>query len=78
MRTKGRTGLVLDDGRLRITAIEVDHAPIVPAYAYRFDYKGRSAVISGDLKFHPLLARAAGAGVSGLRGDRQVDDAVSG
>jgi ribonuclease Z len=56
---KDRTGVVLDDGALRITAIEVDHAPIEPAYAYRFDYKGRSVVVSGDLKFHPPLARAA-------------------
>jgi ribonuclease Z len=56
---RSRTGVVLEDGALRITAIEVDHAPIAPAYAYRFDYKGRSAVITGDLKFHPPLARAA-------------------
>lgn len=56
---KDRTGLVLDDGGLRITAIEVDHRPIEPAYAYRFDYKGRSAVITGDLKYHAPLARAA-------------------
>jgi len=50
---------VLADGDLRVTAIEVDHAPIAPAYAYRFDYKGRSAVITGDLKYHPPLAKAA-------------------
>jgi ribonuclease Z len=56
---KDRTQLVLDDGQLRITAIEVDHTPIAPAYAYRFDYKGRSVVITGDLKFHAPLARAA-------------------
>jgi ribonuclease Z len=56
---KDRTGLVLDDGALRITAIEVDHAPIAPAYAYRFDYKGRSALVTGDLKYHPVLAKAA-------------------
>jgi ribonuclease Z len=61
---KDRTGLVLDDGELRITAIEVDHAPIAPAYAYRFDYRGRSVVITGDLKYHPPLAvHAAGADV---------------
>jgi ribonuclease Z len=54
-----RPGLVLDHGDLRITALEVDHAPIEPAYAYRFDYKGRSVVITGDLKYHPPLARAA-------------------
>jgi ribonuclease Z len=54
-----RTGRVYDDGALRITAIEVNHAPIAPAYAYRFDYKGRSVVITGDLKNHPPLVRAA-------------------
>ena len=56
---KDRTAVVLDDGALRVTAIEVDHAPIAPAYAYRFDYKGRSVVVTGDLKDHPPLARAA-------------------
>jgi ribonuclease Z len=56
---KDRTALVLDDAGLRITAIEVDHTPIEPAYAYRFDYKGRSVVITGDLKYHAPLARAA-------------------
>ncbi len=56
---KARTGLVLQDGDLRITAIEVDHAPIEPAYAYRFDYRGRSVVITGDLKYHPPLAAGA-------------------
>ena len=56
---KDRTGLVLVDGDLRITAIEVDHAPIAPAYAYRFDYRGRSVVVSGDVKYHPPLATAS-------------------
>lgn len=54
-----RTAVVLDDGALRITAIEVNHAPVAPAYAYRFDYKGRSVVITGDLKDHPPLVEAA-------------------
>jgi ribonuclease Z len=56
---RSRTATVLDDGGLRITAIEVNHAPIQPAYAYRFDYKGRSVVVSGDLKYHAPLATAA-------------------
>jgi ribonuclease Z len=55
---KDRTGIVLEENGLRITAIEVDHA-VAPAYAYRFDYKGRSVVITGDLKYHPPLATAA-------------------
>jgi ribonuclease Z len=56
---KDRKAVMLEDGALRITAIEVDHAPIEPAFAYRFDYKGRSVVVTGDLKFHPPLAQAA-------------------
>jgi ribonuclease Z len=56
---KDRSGLVLEDGELKVTAIEVDHAPITPAYAYRFDYKGRSVVVTGDLKYHSPLAKAA-------------------
>jgi ribonuclease Z len=56
---KDRMAVVLDDGGLKITAIEVNHAPIAPAYAYRFDYKGRSALITGDLKYHPPLVAGA-------------------
>jgi ribonuclease Z len=56
---KSRTAVVLNERGLRITAIEVEHAPITPAYAYRFDYKGRSVVITGDTRFHPPLAKAA-------------------
>ena len=33
---------------LRVRAIKVAHAPVDPAVAYRFDYRGRSVVISGD------------------------------
>jgi len=68
---KDRTGLVYDDGTLRITAIEVDHKPITPAYAYRFDYKGRSAVITGDLKYHPPLVKSA------ANADLMVSEAIS-
>jgi ribonuclease Z len=56
---KGRTAVVLERDGLRITAVEVDHTPISPAYAYRFDYKGRSAFVTGDLKFHPTLIEGA-------------------
>jgi ribonuclease Z len=56
---KDRIGLVLEEGGLRVTAIEVDHAPITPAYAYRFDYKGRSVLVTGDLKMHTPLIEAA-------------------
>jgi len=35
-------------GELTITSFMVDHSPIQPAVGYRFDYKGRSVVITGD------------------------------
>ena len=47
------------EGGLTVTAIEVDHSPVSPAFAYRFDYKGRSVVISGDTRKWPPLADAA-------------------
>jgi ribonuclease Z len=68
---KDRSTIVLDENGLRITAFEVDHTPIAPAYAYRFDYKGRSALITGDLKLHPALVKAA-AGV-----DLLVSEAIA-
>ncbi|HEV7734550.1 MAG TPA: MBL fold metallo-hydrolase [Candidatus Binatia bacterium] len=41
-------GVVLHEGDLTITAFPVTHAPVHPAYGYRFDYRGRSVVVSGD------------------------------
>lgn len=40
--------VILRDGDLTVTAFEVDHDPIRPAVGYRFDWKGRSVVFSGD------------------------------
>jgi ribonuclease Z len=54
------TGVViLDDGELRVTSFRVNHAPISPAVGYRFDYKGKSVVLSGDTIFSPSLVAAA-------------------
>jgi ribonuclease Z len=47
------------DGPLTVTAVRVRHEPIEPAFAYRFDYRGRSVVISGDTRKWPPLAEAA-------------------
>lgn len=44
---------------LTVTAIAVEHSPASPAFAYRFDYKGRSVVVSGDTRKHPPLATAS-------------------
>jgi ribonuclease Z len=52
------------DGALSVTAIVVAHEPVSPALAYRFDYKGRSVVVSGDTrKWQPLAEASRGADV---------------
>lgn len=56
---KSRVSAPLHFGALTVTAIEVNHDPAQPAYGYRFDYRGRSVVISGDTQYHPPLAVAA-------------------
>ena len=54
--------LVLEQGGLRVTAFRVDHAPVSPAVGYRFDWRGRSVVVSGDTrKSASLIANARGA-----------------
>lgn len=52
-------GVVFDTGGLRITAIEVDHSPVRPAFGFRVDYGGRSVVLSGDTRVSPNLIRHA-------------------
>lgn len=56
---KGDEVVVLEDKGLKVTAFRVDHAPIDPAVGYRFDYKGRSVVISGDTKKTPSVQSIA-------------------
>jgi ribonuclease Z len=49
--------VVLQKDGLAITAFAVDHGPVFPAAGYRFDYGGRSLVISGDTAPSPVLAK---------------------
>jgi ribonuclease Z len=51
--------VVLDQDGLRVTAFAVNHEPVFPAVGYRFDYRGRSVVISGDTAPSPTLAKYA-------------------
>jgi len=51
--------VLLEQDGLTITAFTVDHAPVVPAVGYRFDYRGRSLVVSGDTSYSPVLVRVA-------------------
>ena len=51
--------VIYDEDGIKITAITVYHPPIEPALAFRFDYKGRSVLISGDtVKDDNLIAAA--------------------
>jgi ribonuclease Z len=50
-------GIVRRDGDVAIIAFEVDHAPDMPAFGYRIDYRGRSVVLSGDTRVSENLIR---------------------
>jgi ribonuclease BN (tRNA processing enzyme) len=57
-------GVVMRDERVTVTSTLVDHPPVVPAFAFRFDARDRAIVISGDTAPSPNLVRlAAGADV---------------
>jgi ribonuclease Z len=55
----GSEQVIIEDEGLRISAFLVDHAPVSPAVGYRFDYSGRSLVISGDTKPSDEVLRMA-------------------
>ena len=46
---------IINEDGLIVTAFEVVHDPVKPALGYRFDYKGRSLVISGDTSYSENL-----------------------
>ncbi len=57
-------GPVMSDAQVRVTAALVDHPPVVPAFAFRFDAADRSIVISGDTApSDNVIALARGADV---------------
>lgn len=57
-------GLVMQDQGVKVTAALVDHPPISPAFAYRFDCPDRSIVLSGDTRASDrLIALARGADI---------------
>jgi ribonuclease Z len=39
---------ILEEDGVKVTAFNVNHHPVKPAVGYKFEYKGRSVVISGD------------------------------
>ncbi|MDB5466530.1 MAG: beta-lactamase domain protein [Phenylobacterium sp.] len=51
--------LVLQAPDLKVWAFPVNHRPVEPAVGYRFEYKGRVVVVSGDTAPSPRVERAA-------------------
>jgi ribonuclease BN (tRNA processing enzyme) len=54
-----KPSIVMQNADVKITSCRVRHPPIKQAYAYRFDAKDRSVVISGDTAYAPELAEFA-------------------
>ncbi|WP_284320080.1 MBL fold metallo-hydrolase [Dyella acidisoli] len=52
-------GLVMQDERVKVTAALVQHPPVSPAFAYRFDCPDRSIVFSGDTRPSENLVKLA-------------------
>lgn len=59
-----KSGPVMSDANVSVTAALVDHPPVKPAFAYRFDCPDRSIVFSGDTRpSEALVDLARGADV---------------
>jgi ribonuclease BN (tRNA processing enzyme) len=54
-----KPGVVMVNDDVKVSACLVPHPPIKDAYAYRFDARDRSVVISGDTTYAPALAEFA-------------------
>jgi ribonuclease Z len=57
-------GVVYEKSGVRVTAFQVEHPPVKPAFGYRFDSGSQSIVVTGDTKPNPNLIKfAAGADI---------------
>jgi len=57
-------GPVMQDDNVKVSAIIVEHPPVKPALAYRFDFRDRSIAFSGDTApFEGVAKMARGADV---------------
>jgi len=59
--TEIQQGVIYEKDGVKVTAFEVEHGPVKPAFGFRVDYKGHSVVLSGDTKYsNNLVAFAKG------------------
>ncbi len=54
-----KQGVIYEVQGVRVTAFEVDHGLVSPAFGYRVDYAGRAVVLSGDTRFSTNLVKFA-------------------
>lgn len=59
IREVAEPGLLSDADGLTVSCCVVDHPPIRPSFAYRFETAERSIVISGDTRYSPALVDLA-------------------
>lgn len=59
MPADGESAVVLEEDGLTVTVFPVDHTPVHPAVGYRFDYRDRSALVSGDTAKSATVERFA-------------------
>jgi ribonuclease Z len=52
-------GVIYEKNGVKVTAFEVDHYPIVPAFGYRIEYNGHSVVLSGDTRYSENVIKFA-------------------
>ncbi|PUB32288.1 RNAse Z [Promicromonospora sp. AC04] len=63
--------VVMEDDRVRVSAVLVPHGPVFPAFAYRFDTDHGSVTFSGDTTYSSNLVRLA------RRSDLLVHEAIN-
>lgn len=51
----GELETLIDDGDLVVEVLAVNHSPVEPAVGYRFSYRGRSLLITGDTVKSPNI-----------------------
>jgi ribonuclease BN (tRNA processing enzyme) len=52
-------GLLMDDGRMRVTALRNHHPPVTDSFSLKFEFAGKTVVFGADTAYLPALAEFA-------------------
>lgn len=55
LTTDIKEGVIYEKDGVKVIAFLVDHYPVIPAFGYRIEYGGHSAVLSGDTRYSENL-----------------------